>query len=820
MAARVLLAGIVLTMGAADRAVAASSGREPSPPSPSRSAVQVPGESIRNGAAAATDPGVDPEVRWLASILRMKGADAAIRRGAAERLLRLASPPPGAGRRAADEALAELAGALRNGGPRDGDDPASAVLEAVQSVGVAPAELALPMIELARRLPSDRRDPVRAAAARLEGAAASVVGPVAWDPSREMPDRLAAIWLLGAMRAAESVDALVSLLDPAREQPTPIVDAACDQLERLLERGFGRDAVKWRRWWTELPGDAGAAGERSLLGSLRARILQLESSLQRRQREVDEVASRLAATTGELFLTLASTARQERTIVLLADPLPSLREFALTQVDRLLRNGEVPVEPLQLALLERLDDPQAELRIRTLKLLGDIGRPQLSEEISPAFARESDPGVIAAYLSLLQRQPSPTTFERLAELLEDPVVGEDAARAIVRLVEDDLLFGAWQDRVRDVTRRLVDASALPAGSGAGASTTNAATGAPASLGSGAASGGANGASGSGGAAGTAPPSGSSVPTGPSTSPSSTPTTGATPNATFVRLLGAAGNDDDLRRIEAMLGSPDPSVRRGAADALRLRGRRDTLLPLAGDEAVYPALVRGLSDSPVDLDRLRRVLTLVPPSAATQPDRDVAVRRILTSLPPSDLATADDLVAAAGRAAGWPTDRLRIDGLARMAEPAADEIPMTIRRDLLVRLSRLLTRNGDPRRAIVVLDRLGSATDPDVDRARFEAALVDRQYDRAAALNGKPGPWIELLEELVGRRSAAAGGLRDEILRRFSGEMNTDERSKIDGFEPEIIAIDRSETAKRGSAGPTGQPTGPPGGSESQPGTGR
>lgn len=693
------------------------------PKSESGKSETIRSEPVSSEPASADPSSVDPEVRWLESILRTKGVDATVRRGAAERLLRSCGGAR-SGLRSDEDAVAALAAALSGDGSRDGEEAAAgAVVEAIQSVGSAPAGLALPLIDFAMRLPADRRDGVRGAAARLEGEAVNLVAPLASSPSQDMPRRLAAVWLLGSMRDAESIDALAALLDVANDQPAPIVDAACDQLERALDRGFGRDPEKWRRWWAELPAEASAPGQRSLMASLRARILDLESRVDRQQREVDEVAARIAAVTGELFLTLPQEVRQERTIKLLSDPLAVLRDFALTQVDRMLRNGEVPSETVQLAMLERLGDPRAEIRTRALKLLGDIGRPQLSEEISPAFVVERDPDVLKVHLALLQRQPSPATFERLVALLDEDSVSEDVARAIVRLVEDDLLHGPWQERLRDVARRLVD---------------------------------------------------------------------ATPSPSFVRLLGASGDDDDLRRIEAMMTSGDPAIRRGAADALRLRGLGEKLVPLAGDEAVYPALVRAIADAPVDLARLRRVLAIAPPSPASEPDREAAVRRIVAALPATDLLAADDLLAETP----WASERLRADGLARIAEVPVDDLPVALRRDALLRLGELLARSGDPRRALVVLDRLGATNDAAVDRVRFEAALVDRQFDRAATLSGEPTAWLDLLDSLVQRQNPSCPAIRDELVRRFGGVLSENDLTRLTAASAKIDGMRRDSRPVR------------------------
>ena len=380
--------------GAADRAVAASFWADfatvafPAPPS------GFLANPSATRAAAATDSASIREVRWLASILRMKApmqpSGAAPPSDCFVSHRRRPAPVGARTRR-----FAELAGLLRNGGPRDGDDPASAVLEAVQSVGVAPAELALPMIELARRLPSDRAIRARPRRDWRSGGIGGRTGCM--GIRREMPDRFAAIWLLAAMRGGERRFRVVARprassrrrssmrRRSARAAARARLRARCGQVATMVDRATG---------------DAGAAGERSPLARCARILRKLESSLQRRRARSTKShrgwPPRRAALPDPREHRAAGAHHRPA-----GRPASVPARVRATRVDRLLRNREVPVEPLQRAARTARRSagrthPHAQAARRH--------RSALPRRRSRLRSRARAIRVIAAYLSLLQRR--------------------------------------------------------------------------------------------------------------------------------------------------------------------------------------------------------------------------------------------------------------------------------------------------------------------------------------------------------------------------------------------------------------------------------
>ncbi len=657
----------------------------------------------------------DAESDWLRSVLLTPGADLPTRRGAATRLLTLRDDQ-GRPRPAAVAVLEEVL--------RGTDESAiEAALTAMEATDPLRAELAPAILGLVRIAPTERRGRVSGVVGRLSAAAVPYFAAQISDAELDLSQRLAAVWTLAAMRGPERIAALVEFLEPDGATEAEIVDSICAALERLFANEFDCDRDRWVRWWRDL--SAQSSDEDS--ATLRRRIDVLVRENEVRLAALDGYAKRLVETYAELFLTLNAENRQVRTLRLLTDELPVVRAFALTQVDRMVRNGESPSEDLQQGLLARLDDEVGSVRRDALVLLDRIGRPNLAAEVAPAFIREREPQTIQTYLDIYQKRAAPSTFERMLELLDSPQFAEDAARAIVELAEETLLDGPRTAQVVPVARRLLDGRESPA---------------------------------------------------------------------FVRLLGAAGEEADLARVAALLDSPDRAVRRAAAESMRLRGRADSLRARAGDEAIYPILVRALAESATTIDRFRELVDLEPPTPELAADRISAVRRALAKLVPTDLAAADELL----RLRPWCDDRLRLEGLARVPELPPSALPPAIRRDLLLRLATTQIRIGDARTALATLDRLAGtqAAQPTSDASaaavsedielrnlRFQAAALSGQFEIAAALDTNAESWVTLLTEAWKRKSVAAGPLADEISRRFRGQFSDGAREQFDAMATDI-----------------------------------
>lgn len=406
--------------------------------------------AVTDGATGtATSATPDDDLAWLKSVLEAKGVDEAMRAGAARRLLRSNDPA----------ALQVLARGLRSN-----ELPVTeAVLIALVTSdreGPIPDMLTSAAIDAMSRLSPERREQVVTVAARATDPV-NRLAAIAFDTNLQPSLRVHAINELYAIRSSESIAALIGLLDPARGEGPEVLEAVCRGLKLLTGTDYGQDVSAWRQWWQQVQGQP-------LEELLQARIRSLESQLTERKRTIDELqreldrrAARLTQAYQELFVTLLPEQRQERMVALLADDIIPVRAFALDAIDRMIRNGEVPSNAIQAALVDRLTDRDATLRATALRLLDDLGSTQLEDAFATTFLAEQDPRVIEVYLDVLLRRPMPGAFPRLVQLLVDPALGEAAARSILRLHDDRRLPDGWQTQVVETARQAVDSRLQP-----------------------------------------------------------------------------------------------------------------------------------------------------------------------------------------------------------------------------------------------------------------------------------------------------------------------------------------------------------------------
>lgn len=657
----------------------------------------------------------DAESDWLRGVLLTPGADLATRRGAATRLLTLRDDQD----RPRPAAVAVLEEVLRG----TDESAVEAVLTAMEATDPLRAELAPAILGLVRIAPTERRGRVSGVVGRLSAAAVPYFAGQINDAELDMSHRLAAVWALAAMRGPERISALVEFLEPDEAIEPELVTAICASLERLFANGFDCDRDRWVRWWRDL--SAQSSDEDS--ATLRRRIDVLVRENEARLAALDAYANRLVETYAELFLTLNAENRQTRTLRLLTDELPVVRTFALTQVDRMVRNGESPSEDLQQGLLARLDDEVGSVRRDALILLDRIGRPDLAAEVAPAFNREREPQTIQTYLEIYQKRAAPSTFERMLELLETPQFAEDAARAIVELAEENLLDAPRSEQVLPVARRLLDAKESPAfvrllgaaGEEADLTRVAALLDSPDRVVRRAA------------AESMRLRGRADVLRGRADDEAVYPI--------LVRALAESSTTIDRFRELVDLEPPTPEL---AADRISaVRRALAKLVPTdlaAADELLR---LRPWCDDRLRLEGLSRVPEL--PSSALLPAvrRDLSLRLATTQMRVGDARTA---LATLDRLAGT-----------RAALPAGESATA------------------------------GPPEDLEVRNLRFQAAALSGQFEIAAALEGNAESWVALLTEAWKRKSTAAGPLADEIARRFRGQFSDGAREQFDAMATDI-----------------------------------
>ncbi|MBL9121074.1 MAG: hypothetical protein JNL80_14285 [Phycisphaerae bacterium] len=376
------------------------------------------------------------DASFFEAVLVHPGSDSSVRRAAAERLIRDRSP----------EAMQAIERVLRG-------KSAETLVAVVDSLDRAGARVPSLVEALVAAIASDR-DFDRAAAVRVLAssdtrstellAAAALRG--------ELSARGGAIAGLGELRSRDAIARLVGMLEVGRNEPPGIVQAICAALERSTGVALGTDPAAWRTWWED---SSKAALESGADAALRARVEAAERAVAEERRRGDRLAERLTDVYSQLFLRLTQKERMTRSGDLLTDSLPEVRAFAVTQIERLLRNGERPDDATLQAMTVLLDDPLPLLRSRGVRLLDDLAAPELAARIVERLPAERDASVSAAFLAALANRPSPEAFGAVVPLLSDPVLGEPACRALAELAGAKLLPVEAPARLLPVLRELL-----------------------------------------------------------------------------------------------------------------------------------------------------------------------------------------------------------------------------------------------------------------------------------------------------------------------------------------------------------------------------
>ncbi len=396
-------------------------------------------------APAAIDP---QELSFLRSILGNPTNAIETRRRAAAKLLRLASPVGAA-------TVVSLLDATSG----DARDALGAVF---RNAAAEDPELASALVgSLAYAAAEDRPRLAETIVYTGVGIDAIVVA-VAVDPAKAADFRRAAIETLGRLPSRPSAEALLLVTDPARKEPPEVRTAAFRSLEALAGLPLGEDHAAWRTWWER---DGGFDSlERTCEERAEALTLRLAQS-ERDRVSVDEraerTAARLRSALAELLLGMDLAARQERVQRLLADELPTLRGFAVEQVERMLRNGDRIGEEMTATLATLLDDPVASLRGRAARLLASLAWPSIGEEVAKRLAQEQDAATAVIALEILAERPAEGSMPALLDRLEVAATAETAARAVARLHAAGLAPVGWRERAAAISRRSLAESGAP-----------------------------------------------------------------------------------------------------------------------------------------------------------------------------------------------------------------------------------------------------------------------------------------------------------------------------------------------------------------------
>jgi hypothetical protein len=688
-------------------AAPACAGRPGPGLSPDRDETGLIGDDAPQHAPDRLSAEDERDLRFYGSILANPANDLDTRAGAAERLLAM-------GRRPAIGVLDE--------GLRQGDTGTRlAILSAMGNRPSAePALLDAAVAALATADPTIL-DSLAINLAKYEDAGLARVTAIARDTGRPLAERRNAVLALGSFPRRESVSRLIELADPARREDEAIRAAAFAGLRRLAPADLGDDFAAWRRWWNDVADKSPEEWARSLVEQYQRRLADLE-------RENDEIAQGYVELLGELYRQLDVVPDQiERLPADLAHPLAPVRQYAMTRIERLLRDSEPIPETLRTQLAARLDDERPELRLQAARLLDELDDPAVGSLVTRRLSIERDRTVTAGLLDLLASHPTPAAHETIRPWLADVGLAPSAGRALWAILLTSTPAADANEATLVVVRRALDETA------------------------------------------------------PSDDGTDPDPAAAAARPVLLRLIAFMGTDADLAGVEPLLDDPRPEVRAAVAEGLCTRDRCDPVLDRAADETVYPFALRSLANGPADLASFERLVALRP-SAANRAAWEEAVRDVAARLDPNRLVEADRTLAATE----YADVALRTLVLTPAAVNAPEGLALEQRVELLLRLTPMLIEQGEALRAHEILDDLNGTVDsPELTEWRFRAAALTGHYDDAALIHDDPGKWIELLDQLAPNDAEAALRLREAISRRFQDRLVDDVKTQFDAASAKI-----------------------------------
>lgn len=240
--------------------------------------------------------------------------------------------------------------------------------------------------------------------------------------------RAALLNALGEYSSRDAVRAVIAFIDESH--PPRIRSAAFRTLARQTGRDdLGEDPARWRSWWAE----AQWLTEGDWRGRL-VRALAARESRLRQQRQ--SIADRLVDAYRRLYLTTASTDRTPLLVSFLCDELPDVRRLGFELADRELLNARALAPEIAVAALDRLADPNPDLRALAAALVANLDPPGAREILRTTLRNETDPAAAAAMLRAASRRPDIRLAEEAARWLGAPGPPGVAAVTAISAVAD------------------------------------------------------------------------------------------------------------------------------------------------------------------------------------------------------------------------------------------------------------------------------------------------------------------------------------------------------------------------------------------------
>ncbi|MGI9014632.1 MAG: HEAT repeat domain-containing protein [Phycisphaerales bacterium] len=631
----------------------------------------------------------------------------------------------------APEAIAVIEKTLRGGT----HEQVTAVLDALEIELVAPPALIDPLVRLLGSSAPQARDEIAVILVRYRESGIAVVTSIALNTEEPLEVRLGAIRALRSVQSTDlarvSVDALMTLISRGESDHASVADAAFEVLTTITRiTRFGKDASQWTAWWAETRDQPASEWLPEELELLTERVAEAQQQLEEYRQELDTHRARLDELMGEVYFLLL----QERSD-----------------------------DELQAKLATWINDPLATVRRIALRRIDTriANRDVIGDGVKQAvLARLADPKVDLRRSAalLLDRLQHPQTGAAVAAALSsesDPKVRLALLDVLSRRPDSAAVPLALalieQNETRTTAARVLDACA---------------------------------------AAGMV-----SDEQRPVVSNAARNAFAASVTPETVKLLAAMGDEQDVRALLDLLPGADAAMRSVIAMSTHKHaGVYAELAARTGDAAVFPALLAHAAGQPRELDRLKMLLTLVPPDEATRETWATAVAACCAAIPLTSLREADDVLSNVPGAPHLPptaVDNWRDTLLSRAIVGAPDVISQAHRVTLLTRLARVRLRMNHPARALEALDAISrqntagnggqsgvqggnGAGLPDqtakaeLDQLRFETLLRLARFDDAAVIHKQAQPWIEVRDRLKVSSPEEAAEIEKEIIRRFPG----------------------------------------------------
>lgn len=263
---------------------------------------------------------------------------------------------------------------------------------------------------------------------------------VAVNPREPLTARRGATQALGHRRSKESVRTLIDLVNE-ENQVEAVRTTAFDSLRELTGmRDTGNEAESWSNWYAQEQSRSEASWYEHLL-TLHAR------NAARARREHQYVLSRLVDATQQAFRSIPQEERQARLIAMLSDDLEPIRTLATNLCSQRLIDNQPFSEELRAALLARLDDPAVAVQRRAVGLLENLADDRAADIIADRLSsgRRIEQDLLRSYLIMMARLPREAAVDRVMELLGNEFLTDEAAAALVKAWDENLLDQAHRN---------------------------------------------------------------------------------------------------------------------------------------------------------------------------------------------------------------------------------------------------------------------------------------------------------------------------------------------------------------------------------------